>query len=239
MANLPVPQQYIARLANKTVFNPKFEHYTFELSQPNKLNFEAGQYASFAVTDQGHRRSWSICSSPEVDHGFELLIDPAPMGVGTQFLQKLKLGDEVKLLAPLGQFVIDTSGVEQAIVFVATGVGVTPFRAMLLDLLQVKNDQRPITLYWGLRYAEDMIWQDEFQELAEHFPNFHFHPVLSKASQEWPLCRGRVTDCLGVHDLPENAGYYLCGNEQMIQDIKNVLASKNVAPERIHREKFY
>jgi ferredoxin-NADP reductase len=237
--NLPVPQQFTVKLSHKTVLNPKFEHYDFELVSPNKMSFVAGQYVSFAVSDQGHRRSWSICSSPSIDHGFEIVIDPAPMGVGTQFLQSMKPGDEAQVLGPLGRFVIDESGAEQAIVFIATGVGITPFRSMILDLLQVKNDQRPMTLYWGLRHAEDLIWQDEFQELSAHFKNFRFHPVLSRAAQEWPLCRGRVTDCLSIHALPENAGYYLCGNDQMITDVRSLLEGKGVAPERIHREKFY
>ncbi|KKU18283.1 MAG: hypothetical protein UX28_C0001G0140 [Candidatus Pacebacteria bacterium GW2011_GWA1_46_10] len=239
MPTLLPPKQYTAKLADKTVYNPKFERYSFELTEPNKLEFTAGQYVSMAITNEGHRRSWSIASSPEVDHGFELLIDPKPMGIGTKYLQNLKLGDEVKLLAPLGQFVIDDSGVEQAIVFVATGVGVTPFRAMILDLLQLKNDKREITLHWGLRHVEEMIWQDEFQELAQNYKNFHFHPVISKASPEWPLCRGRVTDCLSIHELPANAGYYLCGRETMIEDVTNLLTTKSVARERIHREKFY
>ena len=132
MPTLLPPKQYTAKLSDKTVYNPKFERYAFELVEPNKLEFAAGQYVSFAITEQGHRRSWSISSSPEVDHGFELLIDPKPMGIGTKYLQNLKLGDEVKLLAPLGQFVVDDSGAEQAIDFVATGVGITPFRAMIL-----------------------------------------------------------------------------------------------------------
>jgi ferredoxin-NADP reductase len=239
MPTLLPPKQYTAKLSDKTVYNPKFERYAFELVEPNKLDFSAGQYVSFAITDEGHRRSWSIASSPEVDHGFELLIDPAPMGIGTKYLQNLKLGDEVKLLAPLGRFVVDDSGAEQAIDFVATGVGITPFRAMILDLLQLKQDKREITLHWGLRHVEEMIWEDEFQELAENYKNFHFHPVISQAPPEWPLCRGHVTDCLSIHELPANAGYYLCGRETMIQDVTNLLTSKGVAPERIHREKFY
>ncbi|HEX9817939.1 MAG TPA: FAD-binding oxidoreductase [Patescibacteria group bacterium] len=236
---IQAPQQYKARLADKTIYNSKFERYTFELREPNQLEFAAGQYASFLVSEQGHRRSWSICSSPEVDHGFEILIDPAPMGIGTQFLHKLKLGDEANLLAPMGRFIVEPTDPKQALAFVATGVGITPFRSMLLDLLQTKKDPRPMTLYWGLRHVEEMIWQDEFQELSENFPNFQFHPVISRATQEWPLCRGRVTDCLNTHQLPANAGYYLCGSDQMIVDVTNLLLAKNVPPERIYREKFY
>ncbi|OGJ37611.1 MAG: hypothetical protein A2383_02955 [Candidatus Pacebacteria bacterium RIFOXYB1_FULL_39_46] len=236
---LTTPHQYKARLADKLIHNAKFEQYNFELVEPNQLKFAAGQYGSFLISDQGHRRSWSICSSPAIDHSLEILIDPAPKGAGTQFLQNLKLGDEVQLLAPLGKFTIDESGAEKALVFVATGAGITPFRSMILDLLQVKKDTRPMILHWGLRYVEEMIWQNEFQELAENFPNFQFHPVISKASQEWSMCRGRVTDCLNVHQLLDHAGYYLCGSEQMIADVIQLLSAKGVAPARIHREKFY
>ena len=232
-------QHYTAKLAEKIVYNPKFEQYAFELIQPNELQFQAGQYVSFAVSEQGHRRAWSICSSPVVSHRFEILIDPAPMGIGTQFLQKLQPGDEVQVLGPMGKFVVDDSGAEQALAFVATGVGITPFRSMLLDLLQVKKDPRPMILHWGLRHVEEMIWQDEFQELAENFDNFQFHPVISRASQEWPLCRGRVTDCLDIHEQPANSGYYLCGSDQMISDVKNLLTGRGVPAERIHHEKFY
>ncbi|MFH2118560.1 MAG: FAD-binding oxidoreductase [Candidatus Paceibacterota bacterium] len=237
--NQKTPQQYQVRLADKLVFNAKFERYTFELVEPNQLKFSAGQYVSFAVSDQGHRRSWSICSSPEIEHSFEILIDPTPMGMGTQFLQNLKLGDEAQMMAPMGQLMIDENGVEQALVFVATGAGIAPFRSMILDLLQVKKDTRPMILHWGLRHEEELIWQDEFQELTENFPNFQFHPVISQATQEWSLCRGRVTDCLSVHQLLANAGYYLCGSEQMVQDVTSLLNSKSISPERIHREKFY
>lgn len=233
------PQQYSVKLSDKKIYNSKFEEYTFELVEPNVLEFEAGQYVSFLVDDQGHRRNWSIASSPAVTHGFKLVIDPAPMGIGTKFIQGLKLGDEAQCLAPMGQFMIDDTGTEEAMVFVATGVGIAPFHSMIADLLQVKKDTRPIVLHWGLRHAEDMAWQDDFQSLADEFSNFKFHPVLSQATQEWSLCRGRVTDCLSVHDLLENAGYYLCGNDQMIQDVKQLLESRGVSTEQIHYEKFY
>jgi len=90
-----------------------------------------------------------------------------------------------------------------------------------------------------------MVWVEEFENLVEHFPNFSFHPVLSKAPEEWPLCRGRVTDCLGIHNLssgdvtPEETGYYLCGNTHMIEDVKKTLANRGINESNIHHEKFY
>lgn len=231
------PQLCIAKLEDKRQLNQKFIQLDFELQTPHELNFLAGQYVSIQVSERGDRRSYSISSSPVIKHGFELLVDTTPMGLGSTFLLNLKFGDEIKILAPMGRFVLDDS--EAAFTFVATGSGMAPYHSMLLDLLQNRHDTRPMILYWGLRHAEDMVYQDEFQQLATAFPNFKFHPVLSQSPQEWPLCRGRVTDCLAVHDLVPSSGYYLCGNEKMVLEMQGLLQQRGIAPERIHHEKFY
>lgn len=234
------PVQFKAKFEDKEVHNQKFTQYHFEFVEPYNLDFIAGQYVSVKVAENGTRRSYSICSSPGVTHGFETIVDLEPAGIGCTFLENLQFGDEISLLAPLGKFVLNTTTPEDEIVFVATGSGISPFKSMILDLLQEKQDQRPITLYWGLRHAEQLCWQDEFSRLSQYFPNFRFHPVLSQAPDEWPLCRGRVTDCLQVHQLPasKNAGYYLCGRAQMITDVSQVLVERGILPEKIYYEKF-
>jgi benzoate/toluate 1,2-dioxygenase reductase component len=258
------PQQFTAKLEEKITYNDKFTQFQFELVQPHTMEFAAGQYVSIKVDDKGSRRSYSICSSPAVAHGFELLIDMTPQGIGSQYLKGLKFGDEIEFLGPMGMFTIAEPSAggaaaseqpvavanpvptqtaqqpaEEQIVLVATGSGITPFRSMVLDLLQVKHDPRPITLHWGVRHSENLIWLDEWQQLENAFANFKFHPVISKPLSAWPLCRGRVTDCLKTHDLPENAGYYLCGGQAMIQDVVPLLEGRGVTAAQIHHEKFF
>lgn len=237
--NYMPPQKFTARLEEKIQLNDKFINLQFELVEPHQMQFEAGQYVSIQVDEKGTRRSYSISSRPDVDHGFELLVDLEPQGLGVQFLDGLEFGQEISLLGPMGQFTIEDREDEKSLVFVATGSGIAPFMSMVTDLLQVKQDPRPIILYWGLRYAEQMFWQDEFAQLAESFSNFKFHPVLSKPTQGWVLCSGHVTDCLSIHDTLPDAGYYLCGNKGMIEDTIKVLTQMNVKTENIHHEKFY
>lgn len=237
---LNIPKQMVARLEEKKTHTDKFVQYSFELDTPHQIEFFAGQYVSIKVAENGARRSYSICSTPDIKHGFELLIDLAPHGLGCQFLEGLKFGDTVQVLGPLGVFVVEDRPEEKSLAFVATGSGIAPIRAMILNQLQVKKDTRPITLYWGQRYMADMFWVDEFQELAESFPNFNFHPTLSRPESEaWTLCSGRVTDCLGTHDLPPDAGYYICGNERMLHDTVDLLKSRGVPEANLHHEKFY
>lgn len=233
------PQRFTAKLADRQDFNEKFSKYIFEMEAPNKLEFESGQYVSITVDATGDRRSYSVCSNPDMHHSFELLIDHAPHGKGTSFLQNLKFGDEVDVMGPLGRFILAPDKGENEIVFIATGSGIAPFRSMVLKLLQEQGEKRQITLYWGLRFAEELFWLEEFQDLVESYENFRFHPVLSRAVDEWTLCKGRVTDCLAVHDLPTRGCYYLCGSAKMIEDVDILLKSKGVAPEDIHFEKFY
>lgn len=233
------PQRYTAIFEDKQVYNEKFVHLHFELKEPHRLDFKAGQFLSLKVDDDGTRRAYSIASDPDIDHGVEILLDVMPQGKGVKYLQNLEFGDEVEFIAPSGRFVIANDAQEESLALVGTGSGVAPLRSMVIDQLKNKQDQRQITLYWGLRYARHLVWQDDFSRWSKQYSNFHFHPTLSRAEKEWPLCRGRVTNCLNIHDLPENAGYYLCGGKAMINDVKQVLMERGVVEDRIHHEKFF
>lgn len=237
-------QNFSARVADSTLLTDKFHYLHLELIEPKRIEFTAGQYILLSVPGTEQKKSYSIASSPEMNHAIELLVDVSPLGVGTTYINNLKLGDMVRFAAPSGQFAVAQSGTpagdaEKALVFIATGSGIAPIKSMILDQLQTRKDARSITLYWGLRLETDLCWLDEFEELVRTFPNFQFHPVLSKAEAEWPLCRGRVTDCLAIHPMNPETGYYLCGNKQMIEDVHLYLLQKNVTPEHIHNEKFY
>lgn len=234
---MSTPTQFTAIFEDKQVYNSKFVHYSFELKNPHRLQFQAGQYLSLAVDQAGKRRAYSIINPPSIDHGVELLVEPVSGGAGTAYLESLKFGDEVSFLAPLGMFSIDFNAQEPEIFLIATGSGIAPLRSMLLDLVD-RQDKRPIHLYWGLRHVEDLIWQDEFQRLEENFPNFHFHPVISQPPAGWNLSRGRVTEVLTMTDLPTQAGYYVCGSAAMVNDTFNLLKTKGLAEQFLHKESF-
>ncbi len=236
------PQEYTAIFEDKQIYNDKFTHLHFELKEPHTIDFKAGQFVSVKVDEKTHR-AYSICSDPDIKHGIEIFLDVTPQGKGVTYLTNLEFGDEMQFLGPMGRFVIQdqkdkTDHPEKALVLVGTGCGVAPLRSIVIDQLKNKQDERPITLYWGLRYASHLVWQDEFSRLSKQYSNFSFHPTLSRAEKQWPLCRGRVTNCLNVHELPENAGYYLCGSKAMVDDVRQVLLNKGVDKGSIHHEKF-
>lgn len=236
------PQVFTAKLSDRVILNEKFHHYYFELEQPSHIEFKAGQYISLSLPDGQERRSYSICSAPDKDHGFEVLLDIAPQGKATKYLENITFGQEISFLAPLGLFVVPeelTTLPNQPLVFIATGSGIAPYRGLLLDQLQQKNNRNQMTLYWGMRHEDQLIWLDEFEDLMVSYPNFKFHPVISQAKPEWPLCRGRVNNCISAHPQLEFADYFLCGSSQMIDDMVQLLSQMGVPKAKIHREKFF
>ncbi len=232
------PGVYSARFEEKQIHNDKYWQFSFEFTEPHEMSFQAGQYVSVAVDDVGHRRSYSICSRPDIEHGFELLIDMEINGLGVNYFRNLEFGQEIKLIGPMGQFVIQDNQDDQ-LILIATGSGIAPFHSMLLDLLQVKGETRPITLYWGLRFVNQLFWQDEFEELAQLYSNFSFYPVVSKPTPEWTLSTGHVTDLLDIHEFSPQAGFYICGNTHMIQDVMATLQKHQFQPSQMYHEKFF
>lgn len=234
---LPSPLQFTARLEEREDHSERFIELHFEMDQPHELHFAAGQYISIKVDEIGTRRSYSICSTPAVAHGFELLVELVPEGKGSTFLNALQLGDRIQALGPLGRFVIADQP-ESAIVLVATGSGISPIKSMLENLVQDRRDSREITLYWGMRYIQDWFWLDEIEDMVEETENVHFYPVLSKPGPEWTLSTGHVTDLLEQHTFDMQTGFYVCGSKQMTQSTEQLLLAKGVRPELIHHEQF-
>jgi NAD(P)H-flavin reductase len=161
--------------------------------------------------------------------------------VGASFLKNLKPGDEVKFLGPLGQFVVAPEPEkERKLLFVGTGSGIAPLRSMIRDLLEDKQDERRIQLYWGLRYVKDMFWVEEFRQTQRYFANFNFHLSLSKPPELWPLCSGHVTECVKTEvKLGSDWGVYLCGNQAMIKEASELVEKMGVPKEQVHFEKFF
>lgn len=234
------PMIYKARIVDKYYLDEsgKYLMVKMGLIEPSEVKFEAGQYLNIKVNEQGLRKSYSIVNTPDVDHTVTILADLSPDGVGSRFLRDVQIGSDVELLMPLGRFVVEDQ--RDSLLFVATGSGIVPVMCMINDLLINKRDKRKIRLHWGMRYEKELFWIDNLERLSEEYDNFVFDLVLSKPNDGWKLCWGRVTDCIS-RDFQDMSGWsaYICGNNNMIHDVEELLTQKGVNPERIHYEKFY
>lgn len=208
------------------------------------INYEAGQYLSLKVSETGERRSYSIASRSN-GRLLELMVDVAPMGVGSRYVLGLKVGDKVEALCPMGGFVVkesirqpaDQNLKESKLLFVATGSGIVPMKPIIEDLLIDKKYQGKMQLLWGMRHEEELYWVDEFRQLEKGYQNFGFRLVLSQGGSNWGGKRGHVADVFD--DSYDGWCAYICGNKEMIAQTAAKLETIGVKKENIHFEKFY
>lgn len=234
------PQKYTARVSDKYFVsdNGKFLYVKFELITPDRISYQAGQYVSILINELGERRSYSIASTSSDEHGFDLIVEINEVGKGSTFFKNIQIGQDVEVIAPLGQFCIKS--LENKLLFVATGSGIVPIWSMINDLLINQSETRPMRLHWGMRTEQDLFFVDDLNQLAEEHPNFVFDIVLSKPGSEWDLCNGHVQDCLR-RDFVEGLGgweAYVCGKPEVVGDIVDNLIKLRIRPTDIYHEKF-
>lgn len=231
------PLKITAKVAAKTQLTAKIYEVKFQLVNPDRLEFQAGQNLMLMIAP-GINRAMSIASPPSQKNQLLMVADISPMGPGSVWTLNLKEGQEVNFLAPTGGDLM-MLGSDRKKVFVATGTGIAPFRAMILDYLE-HGGKAQIELYWGLRFEEDLYWQEEFKAISKSTANFQFHLILSKPTANWQGTTGHVTEHVlsEVPDLP-SCDFYLCGNKTMVSDVRDQLLSKNVPKEQIKTELFY
>jgi len=180
-------------------------------------------------------RPYSIASSPaEPDH-VTLVFNRIPGGIGSTYLFGLTVGTTVAFQGPDGSFHLHDRRRDN--LFVATGTGIAPVRAMLIDLLSSPSHGRA-RLYWGLRSRRDLYYQEELEAWATEDDRFTFTTTLSQPDAEWHGAAGRVTVPVQQHVTSvANLAVYLCGNHRMIDDVTQLIRAKGLCP--IYREIYY
>lgn len=198
-------------------------------------------------------RAYSIANTPE--HGVRqvvllvrLALPPpvapdCPPGAVSSWLFGLKLGQQVEMSGPFGEFRASDSAREM--VLIGGGVGMAPLRAIINDQLRRKRTNRKISFWYGARSSVELIYRREFDELAESFVNFSWTPSLSDpASGEfWEGETGLIHDVvrrqfLDDHPAPEDCEYYLCGPPLMINAVLAALDDAGVDPDSIFNDDF-
>jgi NAD(P)H-flavin reductase len=214
-------------------------YFDIVLETLETFDFVAGQFITIKVKE-GLVRSYSIAGRVK-NNQFGLMVDIKPGGEGSIFFKNLEVGDEVSYVGPAGAFTLKEDDGASEVVFMGTGSGITPLKAMIEQALYVRPINKKMTLYFGLRYKDDLFWNDYFDSMAARFENFTFKLCLSKPEEGWQGASGHITDLLfnDYSDDTSTLGAYLCGNGKMIEEAKEYLMSKGTPENRIYHEKFF
>lgn len=101
-------------------------------------------------------------------------------GVCSNYLCDLNVGDEVTLTGPVGKrFLLPQNPADHDYIFIATGTGIAPFRSMILDLINQGMPSR-VALLMGTPYESDLLYHQDFTDIADQHPNFTYHTAISR-----------------------------------------------------------
>jgi Na+-transporting NADH:ubiquinone oxidoreductase subunit F len=184
-------------------------------------------------------RAYSISSDPAQKHSIETIIRLVPGGICTTYcFEYLKVGDQVKINGPYGDFRL--SDTDTPIVFIAGGSGMAPIKCILHHMKKTANN-RKATYYFGANKVKELFLLDRMKAFESDLADFRFVPVVAAPdeSESWSGATGLVTEA--VRRELKNASEceaYLCGSPGMIDAAAKVLIELGMKEEAIFYDKF-
>ncbi len=229
----------LVKVANNT--------YDFVFENSRSFSFKPGQYMEWTLEhrdpdSRGNRRYFTIASSPtEPDVRIGVRFYPEPSSFKNR-MASLAKGEKLVAAQCAGDFVLPKDK-EQRIVFIAGGIGVTPFRSMIKYLLD-KNEKRPIIMLYSNKTVDDIAYRDVFDgaEAALGIKTVYAvtDPDDGASQKDWPITRGFIDANMIKREVPDYLlrTFYISGPHSMINAFETVLRQMGVARSQIKTDFF-
>ncbi len=242
-------EHFKLRLAASHMLAPSVRHLAFERDDGAPFAYVPGQFIQVHFHyDDGKptKRSYSVGTvgdgSGQVQR-VEIAVSYVDGGAATALLSGLDEGGTIDASGPYGRFCLMDADTNRRYLLVATGTGVTPYRAMLPQIRQLTQTRGcTFALVYGARNESELLYGDEFEAFAREVPGFSFHPCFSRTPRAVPRAHdrnGRAQVALG--ELGPNSEHdiaYLCGNPNMVDETFAMLKEAGLPVPRIRREKY-
>lgn len=206
---------------------------TFIWESQEKLSWEPGQYLHYVLhheptDDRGSDRWFTNAAAPFENHA--QITTRITKDKGSSFkkeLANLKEGDDIEISFVEGDFTLDDP--EKEYVFIAGGIGITPYRSILK---QLDHDKKPINV--NLIYAnrdQNVVFKDELEELATRNHNFKINYVFSPEHIDEAKIKQLVPDLT-------KPIFYVSGPEPMVDALSEMLEKMGIAKDHIKGDWF-
>ena len=228
-----MPAKHSAAIVELRRAAPSVALLTLKLDRADGLAFQSGQYVRLAVPGIGAARAYSIASTAAELPLIELMIRLVPDGKMSRWAQETaKVGDRVRLQAPLGSFGLDDRARRH--VFVAGGTGLAPVLSMIRSL---RGRGMPALLCFGCTRRQELFYQDELAALAASMPELEVRIAVMEGA-DGNLRSGTAVSLLERVDFDADTVCYLCGPPPMVDAARKTLSAHGVASKSIRAERF-
>lgn len=218
--------------------------YDFVFPLKKNLSFIPGQYMEWTLPhahpdDRGTRRYFTLASSPTEPN---LRIGVKMYQPSSTYKQALVNNTKVTMVGGqrAGDFVMPPNQGEK-LVFLAGGIGITPFRSMLKYLIDM-NQKRDITVLYFNRHADEIVYQDILNQAYRRLGVRVYYSLTDKehAPPNWQGALGRLDAAMLQKYVPDAADrlFYLSGPPAMIDAFEALLKSNGIQQSRIRKDFF-
>jgi len=208
------------------------------LRLPPNSNFayNSGQYVN--ISKGQIIRSYSIANAYNENGLITFLIKKYENGLMSNYwFDEAQVNDLLRIEGPLGSFFLRETNVEN-IIFLATGTGIAPIKAILEYISRSKKQflNKNLWLFVGARFDEDLFWSPN--QLKDKL-NINYIPVLSKGSMDWNGERGYVQDVVTKLNISlADSDVYACGSSSMIESAKIILIENGLNKNHFFSDAF-
>ena len=217
----------------------------FHFERPSGFQFKAGQTLDLTLIDppetdtEGNTRTFSITSAPQ---DTDLVIATRMRkSAFKRVLASAPLGTSVDADGPMGSFTLHNNVTKPAI-FLAGGIGITPFRSMIHDAA-ARSLAQQLWLFYSNHRPEDAAFLDDLQRLASITPSFHFVPTMTKMAESKEAWRGETgvidREMLNRHlSNLHGSVYYVAGPPAMVTAMHAMLLAAGIDEDDVRAEEF-
>jgi ferredoxin-NADP reductase len=245
----PIANQtsYLLKLQNRCYVAERT--IAFEFEKPDGFVFKAGQFVDMTLinpsqTDaEGNGRAFSIASAPDEDR---LLVATRMRDTAfKRVLASMPIGTQVKVEGPFGNLVLHNNRARAA-VFLAGGIGITPFRSILRQIINERL-QYSVFCFFANRRPEDAPFLEELEALQRRYLQRPYWITIvptmthmSQSDQSWDGETGRIDHSMLARHLKSAASpiYYVAGPPMMVKGLHEMLNEAGVDDDDIRTEDF-
>jgi ferredoxin-NADP reductase len=219
--------------------------YDFIFAPARKFAFAPGQYMEWTLgyhnpDSRGNRRYFTLASSPTEDN----------LRLGVKFYEKsstfkqallsMDRGTAIVASHLAGDFVLPNSP-NQKCVFIAGGIGITPFRSMIKYLLDTRQ-HRPLVLFYVNRTIDDIVYKDVFDKAQQRIGLKVIYTLTdtNRIPAGWTGEIGHITPRLIKAEVPDyqKCVFYISGPPRLVESLRDLLDKLNVPSNHIKTDFF-
>jgi ferredoxin-NADP reductase len=217
--------------------------FEFVFRPDRKVDFSAGQYLDWTLAvpkrdDRGNRRAFTIASSPgesEVRLGVKFYPSPSAF---KRALLAMRPGDVVYASQLAGDFTLPNDK-NAKLAFIAGGIGVTPFRSMVQDLID-RQDKRSVVVLYGNQKTDEIAYADLFDRAARELGIKTVYAVADDPAKRPDMHDGLIDAALIKREVPDykERTFYISGPRTMVLHFRGALRELGVGRSRIKEDFF-